>query len=79
MAGRFTLVVCLLAFAAPGIAVAQSSPRDPVALANEGATALNERRFGDALESYDLRYLCIGVEARQPVLCIHQGIQYHSM
>jgi tetratricopeptide (TPR) repeat protein len=71
MAGRFTLVVCLLAFAAPGIAVAQSSPRDPVALANEGATALNERRFGDALESFTA---ASAILPRDASLCFGAGM-----
>jgi tetratricopeptide (TPR) repeat protein len=52
MRSRFTLVVCLLAFSVPGIATAQSGPRDPAALAQEGAKALDERRFGDALDAF---------------------------
>jgi tetratricopeptide (TPR) repeat protein len=49
----FTLVVCLLALSLPGIATAKSGPRgDPAALAQEAAKALDERRFGDALDAF---------------------------
>ena len=71
MAGRYTLVVCLLAFGVPGIAVAQSSARDPVALANEGAKALDERRFGDALESFTA---ASAILPRDPSLCLGAGM-----
>lgn len=49
---RVPLVLCLLALAVPGIVVAQSGARDPAALAQEGAAAIKERRFGDALEAF---------------------------
>jgi tetratricopeptide (TPR) repeat protein len=52
MPGRFTVVACLLALSVPGIVAAQSGPRDPAALVQAGAKALDERRFGDALEAF---------------------------
>src|SRR5688572_28310336 len=52
MSGRLTLVAFLLVLSVPGIAAAQSGPRDPAALVQEGAKALDERRFGDALEAF---------------------------
>ena len=71
MAGRFALVVCLLVLAVPGFAVAQSSARDPVALANEGAKALNERRFGDALDAFTAASALL---PRDASLCLGAGM-----
>src|SRR6185436_16460079 len=68
---RLTLGVCLLALSVPGIAVGQSSARDPLALAKEGATALNERRFGDALESFTA---ASAILPRDPSLCLGAGM-----
>jgi len=48
--GVFVIIVLLLAGGAP--AVAQRGPTDPQALAKEGAAALNERRFDDALAAF---------------------------
>jgi tetratricopeptide (TPR) repeat protein len=72
MAGRLTLVVCLLALGIPGIAVAQSSAsRDPVALAETGAKALDERRFGDALDAFTA---ASAILPRDPSLCFGAGM-----
>ena len=71
MARRLTLVVCLLALGIPGITAAQSNSRDPVALANEGAKALDERRFGDALESFTAASALL---PRDSSLCLGAGM-----
>src|SRR6476469_9289547 len=47
---RALLVVVVLACAT--ISAAQRGPKDPQTLAKEGATALNERRFDDALTAF---------------------------
>ncbi|MGH9253053.1 MAG: tetratricopeptide repeat protein, partial [Vicinamibacterales bacterium] len=47
LAGAALLVLCPLALSAQ-----QRVPRDPVTLANEGAAALEARRFGEALEAF---------------------------
>ncbi|HEY9463608.1 MAG TPA: tetratricopeptide repeat protein [Vicinamibacterales bacterium] len=71
MAGRLTLVVCLLALGVPDIAIAQSNSRNPVALAKDGAKALEERRFGDALESFTAASALL---PRDPSLCLGAGM-----
>jgi tetratricopeptide (TPR) repeat protein len=75
MPGRTTLVVCLLLLLAPGIAVAQSR-QDPVALANEGAKALDERRFGDALDAFTAASALL---PRDPSLCFGAGMSAFMM
>jgi tetratricopeptide (TPR) repeat protein len=47
----FAALILMLAALPPG-AAAQRPVRDPTALANEGSAALEERRFGDALEAF---------------------------
>jgi tetratricopeptide (TPR) repeat protein len=70
--GRCTLVVCLLfQFLVPRHADAQSAPRDPAALAKEGAEALEERRFGDALEAFTA---ASAIVPRDPGLCFGAGM-----
>jgi tetratricopeptide (TPR) repeat protein len=71
MPGRFLLVVCLLAFGALDVAAAQSSPRDPAALVQEGAKALDERRFGDALDAFTA---ASAIVPRDPSLCFGAGM-----
>ena len=69
---RSLLVLCLLSAIplAPAAAAAQSG-RDPVALAKQGATALDERRFGDALESFTA---ASAILPRDPSLCFGAGM-----
>jgi len=71
MPGRFTLVACLLALSVPGIVAAQSGPRDPAALVQAGAKALDERRFGDALEAFTA---ASAIVPRDPSLCFGAGM-----
>ena len=71
MPGRFTVVACLLALSVPGIVAAQSGPRDPAALVQEGAKALDERRFGDALEAFTA---ASAIVPRDPSLCFGAGM-----
>jgi tetratricopeptide (TPR) repeat protein len=48
-----TVIVCALGLAlAVADPVAQSRKNDPIALAKEAVTAMEERRFGDALEAF---------------------------
>jgi len=71
MPGRFTVVACLLALSVPGIVAAQSGPRDPAALVQAGAKALDERRFGDALEAFTA---ASAIVPRDPSLCFGAGM-----
>ena len=71
MRSRLTLVVCLLALIVPRVAVAQSGSRDPVALSQEGAKALDERRFGDALDAFAA---ASAILPRDPSLCFGAGM-----
>jgi len=72
MPGRITLFVCLLSLMAPRIAVAAGqSSRDPVALAQEGAKALDERRFGEALDAFTA---ASAILPRDPSLCFGAGM-----
>jgi tetratricopeptide (TPR) repeat protein len=69
---RCTVVFCLLTLTlSPDTAAAQSGRRDVVALAEEGAKALDERRFGDALESFTT---AAAVLPRDPSLCFGAGM-----
>jgi tetratricopeptide (TPR) repeat protein len=65
------LVACLLVLSVPGIVAAQSGPRDPAALVQEGAKALDERRFGDALEAFTA---ASAIVPRDPSLCFGAGM-----
>jgi tetratricopeptide (TPR) repeat protein len=65
------LVGCLLVLSVPGIVAAQSGPRDPAALVQEGAKALDERRFGDALEAFTAATVIV---PRDPSLCFGAGM-----
>jgi len=65
------LVGCLLVLSVPGIVAAQSGPRDPAALVQEGAKALDERRFGDALEAFTA---ATAIVPRDPSLCFGAGM-----
>ena len=70
--GRCLLVFCLLfQVLVPRDAVAQSGPRDPAALAQAGAEALNERRFGDALEAFTS---AAAIVPQDPGLCFGAGM-----
>jgi len=71
MPRRFTLAVCLLVLSVPGIVAAQSGPRDPAALVQAGAKALDERRFGDALEAFTAATVIV---PRDPSLCFGAGM-----
>jgi len=71
MPGRFTVVACLLALSVPGIVAAQAGPRDPAALVQAGAKALDERRFGDALEAFTA---ASAIVPRDPSLCFGAGM-----
>ena len=65
------LVVCLVfpPVFAPGVGA--QSRRDPAALAKDGAAALDERRFGDALESFTA---ASAIVPREPGLCFGAGM-----
>jgi tetratricopeptide (TPR) repeat protein len=66
------LVVCLLLLnLMPGAADAQSGRRDPVALAEEGAEALNNGRFVDALEAFTAAAAIVPTD---PGLCFGAGM-----
>ena len=71
MPGRCLLVFCLVfpILFAPGVAA--QSTRDPIALAKAGAAALDERRFGDALESFTA---ASAILPRDPSLCFGAGM-----
>lgn len=71
MPGRCLFVFCLVftILFAPGVGA--QSTRDPVALAKEGAAALDERRFGDALESFTA---ASAILPRDPSLCFGAGM-----
>ena len=71
MPRRLPLVACLLVLSVPGIVAAQSGPRDPAALVQEGAKALDERRFGDALEAFTAATVIV---PRDPSLCFGAGM-----
>ena len=71
MPGRFTVVACLLALSVPGIVAAQAGPRDPAALVQAGAKALDERRFGDALEAFTA---ASAIVPREPSLSFGAGM-----
>jgi tetratricopeptide (TPR) repeat protein len=71
MAGRFARVVCLMALILPGATAVQAGPRDPAALAQEGAKALDERRFGDALDAFTQAAALV---PRDPGLCAGAGM-----
>lgn len=71
VAGRCLLVFCLLfQILVLRDASAQSGPRNPSALAEAGAEALNERRFGDALEAFTT---AAAIVPRDPGLCFGAG------
>jgi tetratricopeptide (TPR) repeat protein len=70
MPRRSLFAVCLLFPFLVAPAAAQSA-RDPIALAKEGATALDERRFGDALESFTA---ASAILPRDPSLCLGAGM-----
>ena len=71
MLGRCPALVCLLfSILFTSLAAAQSA-RDPVALAKEGAAALDERRFGDALEAFTA---ASAIAPREPSLCFGAGM-----
>jgi tetratricopeptide (TPR) repeat protein len=71
MPGRRQILVCLLlSILFSGVAAAQAA-RDPVALAKEGASALDERRFGDALEAFTTASAIVPGE---PSLCFGAGM-----
>ena len=71
MPGRRLLAFCLVfpILFAPGVGA--QSTRDPIALAKEGAAALDERRFGDALESFTA---ASAILPRDPSLCFGAGM-----
>jgi tetratricopeptide (TPR) repeat protein len=71
MRRRCLLVLCLVSpmLFAPGVGA--QSRRDPMALAKEGAAALDERRFGDALESFAA---ASAIVPRDPSLCTGAGV-----
>jgi tetratricopeptide (TPR) repeat protein len=70
--GRGLLVFCLLfQILVLRNAGAQSGPRDPAALAQAGAEALNARRFGDALEAFTT---AAAIVPRDPGLCFGAGM-----
>ena len=70
--GRGLLVFCLLLqILVLRDASAQSGPRDPAALAQTGAEALNERRFGDALKAFTT---AAAIAPRDPGLCFGAGM-----
>ena len=70
--GRCLLVFCLLfQILVLRDAGAQSGPRDPAALAQAGAEALNERRFGDALMAFTT---AAAIAPRDPGLCFGAGM-----
>ena len=71
MPGRCLLVLCLVfpVLFTPGVGA--QSTRDPIALVKEGAAALDERRFGDALESFTA---ASAVLPRDPSLCFGAGM-----
>jgi len=72
MPGRCLLVFCVLVHVlTPLDASAQSGRRDPTALALEGAEALDERRFGDALEAFTS---AAAIVPRDPSLCFGAGM-----
>jgi tetratricopeptide (TPR) repeat protein len=65
-------VFCLLfQILVPRDAGAQSGSRDPAALAQAGAEALNERRFGDALEAFTA---AAAIVPSDPGVCFGVGI-----
>jgi len=70
MLRRCQLAFCLVfpLLLAPGVRA--QSTRDPVALAKAGAAALDERRFGDALESFTA---ASAIAPRDPSLCTGAG------
>jgi len=68
----FRLLVLCLVFPilfAPGVGA--QSTRDPIALAKAGAAALDERRFGDALDSFTA---ASAIVPREPDLCVGAGV-----
>jgi tetratricopeptide (TPR) repeat protein len=72
MPPRRTFVICLLfTILLPVVPAAQSGRRDPAALAQAGATALDERRFGDALEAFTAATVSV---PRDPSLCFGAGM-----
>jgi tetratricopeptide (TPR) repeat protein len=64
-------VLCLAFVILFSSGVGAQSRRDPIALAKEGAAALDERRFGDALESFTA---ASAVVPREPSLCFGAGM-----
>ena len=67
----YALVLCLL-FSTPFASnPGAQSARDPVALAKEGAAALDERRFGDALDAFTA---AAAIVPREPSLCFGAGM-----
>jgi tetratricopeptide (TPR) repeat protein len=65
------LVSCLVLPILFATGVEAQSRRDPIVLAKEGSTALDERRFGDALESFTA---ASAIVPREPSLCLGAGI-----
>src|SRR5688572_30090708 len=72
MPRRFFVALCVLLLTViPRDAGAQSGARDPAVLAKEGAEALDERRFGDALEAFTQ---AAAIVPREPSLCFGAGM-----
>jgi tetratricopeptide (TPR) repeat protein len=71
MPGRYAALVCLLFSILFTSAAGAQSARDPVTLAKEGAAALDERRFGDALEAFTA---ASAIVPREPSLCFGAGM-----
>lgn len=69
---RCVVVLCMLLLTLfPLTAAAQPAAKDPSALAQEGARALDERRFGDALESFTA---ASAIVPRDASLCFGAGM-----
>jgi len=69
---RRCLLACSLVFPLLfATSAGAQSTRDPVALAKEGAAALDDRRFGDALESFTA---ASAIAPRDPSLCTGAGL-----